>query len=119
MDTVFRLLTKAMDRNGIDPENIDIHTKNSTVMAMSLRYCTVGKCPVSWQKMEYRPTVPGNFIYIFCFLALLCGQLWFGIRNKTWTFMGTICAGILGEVVGYIGRVMFNINPFSMNNFLV
>ena len=118
MDTLFHLIARAIDENGIDPNNIDVNTTDPLKIAMSRRYCKVGKCPESWQTIEYRPTIPGNVIYMLCFFALFGAQLWFGIRSKTWTFMGTMCAGILGEIVGYIGRVMLNLNPFLMNNFL-
>lgn len=119
MDTLFHLAIRAIDQNGIDPNNIDVNTTDPIKIAMSRKYCTVGKCPESWQTIKYRPNIAGNVIYMLCFLALFGGQLWFGIRSKTWTFMGTMCAGILGEVAGYIGRVMLNLNPFLMNNFLV
>ncbi|KAH8725241.1 RTA1 like protein-domain-containing protein [Phaeosphaeriaceae sp. PMI808] len=119
MDTLFHLAIRALDANGIDPDNIDVYTTDPIKIAMSRKYCKVDKCPKAWQTIKYRPTIPGNVIYMLCFLALFSGQLWFGIRNKTWTFMGTLCAGILGEFVGYIGRIMLNLNPFIMNNFLV
>jgi hypothetical protein len=119
MDTLFHLAARAVDRNGIDPDNIDVNSTDPMVIGMSRRYCTVGKCPESWQTIDYRPSIPGNVIYMLCFFALFGAQLWYGIRGKTWTFMGTMCAGLLGEIVGYIGRIMLNLNPFIMNNFLM
>ncbi|KAI4945699.1 hypothetical protein J4E91_007610 [Alternaria rosae] len=61
----------------------------------------------------------GNVVYMLFCLALFGGQLWYGVRNKTWSFAGTMCAGALGEAVGYVGRMTLNMNPSSMNNFLV
>jgi hypothetical protein len=119
MDTLFHLVARAVDENGIDPNNIDVNTTDPRKIAMSRRYCTVGHCPESWQTIDYRPNIAGNVIYMLCFLALLGGQMWYGIRGKTWTFMGTMCTGLLGEFIGYIGRIMLNLNPFIMNNFLV
>jgi hypothetical protein len=119
MDTLFYLATRAVDQNGIDPNNLDVNTTDLVKIAMSRKYCKVDKCPTSWQTIDYRPTIPGNVIYMLAFFLLFGGQLWFGIRNKTWSFMGTMCAGILGEIVGYIGRIMLNLNPFIMNNFLM
>jgi hypothetical protein len=119
MDTLFQLISRAVDQNGIDPDNVDVNTKDPLKIAMSKKYCKVGTCPESWQTIAYRPSIAGNVIYLLLFFALFGGQVWFGIRKKTWSFMGTMCAGILGEAVGYIGRVMLNLNPFSMNNFLV
>jgi hypothetical protein len=118
MDAFFQLVARAVDVNGIDPNHIDVNTTDPMKIAMSRRYCTVGKCPESWQTIEYRPNIGGNVFYMLCFFSLFGAQMWFGIRSKTWTFMGTMCAGILGEIVGYIGRVMLNMNPFLMNNFL-
>ena len=30
-----------------------------------------------------------------------------------------MCADVLGEAVGYVGRIMLNLDPFSMNVFFV
>lgn len=119
MDSLFHLAIRALDENGIDPDNIDVNTTDPLKIAMSRRYCKVGTCPESWQTIDYRPTLAGNIVYMVCLFALLGGQMYFGIRNKTWTYFGTVCLGIVGEIVGYIGRVMLNINPFRMNNFLL
>jgi hypothetical protein len=119
MDTVFHLIARAVDKNGIDPDHINITTTDPMIIGMSRRYCKVGTCPEAWQTIKYRPSIPGNVIYMLFFFALFGGQMWFGIRSKTWSFMGTMCAGLLGEIVGYIGRIMLNLNPFLMNNFLV
>ncbi|KAF1851095.1 RTA1-domain-containing protein [Cucurbitaria berberidis CBS 394.84] len=119
MDTLFHLAIRALDQNGIDPDNIDVNSTDPLKIAMSKKYCKVGKCPKAWQSIQYRPTIAGNVIYALCLFALLGGQMWLGIRKKTWTYMGTMCAGILGEIIGYIGRIMLNQNPFLMDNFLV
>lgn len=119
LNTLFHMAARATDQNGIDPDNIDITTHDPLKIAMSKKFCKLGKCPEEWQTMEYRPNIPGNVIYMIFFVALFGGQMWFGIRNKTWTYIGTMCAGILGEIVGYIGRIMLNLNPFIMNNFLL
>jgi hypothetical protein len=119
MDTLFHLAARAIDANGIDPDNINVNSTDPLEIAMSKKYCKVGVCPESWQTIDYRPNIAGNVIYMLCFFILFGAQLWFGIRGKTWTFMGAMCAAILGEIVGYIGRIMLNLNPFIMNNFLV
>ncbi|KAJ4353088.1 hypothetical protein N0V95_003683 [Ascochyta clinopodiicola] len=113
------LLTRALDRNGIDPDNINVNTTDPTVIAMSRKYCQVGTCPVAWQTIAYRPNMAGNAVYLVCFGLLLISQIWLGTRSKTWKYMATVCVGILGEMAGYVGRVMLNANPFLMNNFLV
>jgi hypothetical protein len=117
--TLLHMLARAVDPNGIDPNHLNTTTTDPMLIGMQKKYCKIGTCPESWQTMDYRPNIAGNIIYMLCFLALQGGQLWFGIRGKTWTFMGTMCLGLLGEFVGYIGRVMLNLNPFPMNNFLM
>lgn len=118
MDTVFNLIARAVDENGIDPNHINVNSTDPLEIAMSVRYCKVGICPESWQTIEYQPNMPGNIIYMVCFFLLFCAQMWFGIRHKTWTYLGTMCTGIVGEIAGYVGRVMLNMNPFLMDNFL-
>jgi hypothetical protein len=118
-DIVLDLVVRALDQNGIDPDNINVNTTDPMEIAMSRKYCKVDKCPEAWQTIKYRPNIAGNVIYMVCFMILLGGQAWFGARSKTWKYMATVCVGILGEIIGYIGRVMLNLNPFIMNNFLV
>jgi len=119
MNTIFYVVARAVDENGIDPDHIDIDSIDPLTIAVSRRYCGIGKCPESWQAIEYRPSVAGNVVYMLIFLALFGGQLWYGARNKTWSFAGTMCAGIFGEAVGYIGRIMLNLKPLGMNFFLL
>ncbi|KAF2868427.1 RTA1 like protein-domain-containing protein [Massariosphaeria phaeospora] len=113
------LIARALDPNGIDPDNIDTKTKDPLVIAMSRRYCKIDMCPIEWATIKYRPSIPGNVIYLLCFLALLGAQIFYGSRKKTWTYMSVIAMGLLGESIGYIGRIMLNLNPFIMNNFLL
>jgi hypothetical protein len=113
------LLPRALDRNGIDPDNINTNTTDPLVIAMSRRYCTVGTCPPSWQVIEYRPSLAGNGVYMGIFIVLVLAHLYLGVRFKTRKYTGVVVTGLLGEVVGYAGRVMLHRNPFLMDNFLV
>jgi hypothetical protein len=117
--TIHSLLTRSLDQNGIDPNNINVTTTDPLIIAMSRKYCNVGKCPEAWQVIQYRPNIAGNTIYMACFILLLLSQAWLGIRSKTWKYTATMCIGILGEMIGYTGRLMLHANPFLMNNFLV
>ncbi|PVI02749.1 RTA1-domain-containing protein [Periconia macrospinosa] len=87
-----------------------------------LRNCTrkfeADKCPLEYAKLQYRPSVVGNVIYMICFFILLGGQAFFGIRTKTYKYCAVVCLGIIGEIVGYIGRLMLYNNPYSMDSFL-
>jgi hypothetical protein len=102
----------------IDTENLNITSTDPAYIGRARKYCNLDKCPMGWATIEYRPNMAGNVIYLLFFLVLLGGQLWYGIRKKTWTYMAAVCLGILLEIIGYIGRIMLNMNPFIMNNFL-
>jgi len=119
MDTAIQFIARAVDKNGIDPNNLNTTTTDPKLIDLQKDYCEVGKCPLEWAIMHYRPTIPGNAAYAACFVILLLPQLWFGIRKKTWNYMVAVCLGILGETIGYVGRVMYNRNPFPMRNFLL
>jgi len=69
--------------------------------------------------MAYIPTLPGNALFAALFGILIVPQLLFGIRYKTWSFMIWMSLGLLGEVVGYIGRIMLSNNIFDFNGFLI
>lgn len=112
------LLARKIDQNGVNTTNLDLTTTNRTLIAMQRKYCKIGECPIEWATIQYRPTIAGNVIYLLCFLALLGVQLFYGIRKKTWTYLGAVSVGLLLEITGYIGRIMLNQNPFIMNNFL-
>jgi len=108
------------DKNGVIPNKLNFTTTNATLIGMQRRYCTLDNgCPIQWATIKYRPSVAGNSIYLICFLAIFFGQLWYGIRKKTWTYMGALLLGSFTEFVGYIGRLMLNKNPFLMDNFLM
>lgn len=113
------ILTRAVDKNGIDPKNLNLTTTDPALIDAQKDYCTVGVCPLEWATMQYRPTIPGNAAYGGILAALLVVQLFYGIRHKIWGYMGAVGFGILGEVIGYVGRVMYNRNPFLMDNFLM
>ncbi|OHE92726.1 RTA1 like protein [Colletotrichum orchidophilum] len=81
--------------------------------------CTLDTCSVEqWGFVRYRPSVPGNVIFLVIMAVLACGQIYLGIVHKTKGFMIAICLGLLTETVGYIARVLLNGNPFSRDYFL-
>jgi hypothetical protein len=104
---------------GIDPNHLDLTTTNQTLIAMQRKYCHIGDCPASWQVIHYIPNLAGNTIYVICFLVLLGLQTFFGVRHKTWTFLGSMIFGLLAEIIGYIGRILLHGNPFINNYFLM
>lgn len=130
MDSTLHLAVRAIkviEGITVDTDNLNISSTDPAYIGRARRFCKgtwvkplgEGGCPMEWATIQYRPSMAGNVIYLLCFLALFGGQLWYGIRHKTWGYMGAVATGIFGEVIGYIGRIMLNMNPFIMNNFLV
>lgn len=113
------VMAREVDRFGIDPDHLIINTTNATLISLQRKYCTVEICPLEWGQIMYLPNVGGNVFYLICFLGLLGANLFYGIRCKTWTFMWPMVAGLVLEIIGYIGRLMLHNNPFILNNFLV
>ncbi|KAF6233173.1 hypothetical protein HO173_008717 [Letharia columbiana] len=94
---------------------------NDTAVGMAKKYCSLGctpACPESWRAIFYRPSVGGNSVYMDIFLLILIAQIFFGVRHRTWTFLGGMVPGLLGEIIGYLGRILLWHNPYSMNFFL-
>ncbi|PGH03607.1 hypothetical protein AJ79_07336 [Helicocarpus griseus UAMH5409] len=82
--------------------------------------CSLGTCPLSASIYQYRPSLPANAVFIALFalsgtLHLLQQLLW---RTNT-SFTIPILIGSIGEIIGYVGRIMPYHNPFSMNGFLI
>jgi len=82
-------------------------------------YCNITLCPLVLGQVEYIPTLAGNALYAAIFGILLVAQLFFGIRYKTWGFMGGMLGGVLLELIGYIARIQLHDNPFKNNPFLM
>jgi hypothetical protein len=101
-------------------DNLDLKTHDPALIKAQRKLCTLDLgCPIEWATMHYLPNFPGNAVYLGCFAILLLGQLWFGFRHRTWKYMVSVCFGILGEMVGYFGRLLYNKNPFPLKNFLM
>ncbi|KAG6364813.1 hypothetical protein INS49_006417 [Diaporthe citri] len=113
------ILARWTDKNGVDPDNLVLNTTNATLIGMQKKYCTLDVCPMSWANISYLPNVGGNVFYLICFAVLLGAQLFYGIRAKTWTYAWPMVAGLLLEIIGYIGRLMLHSNPFILNNLLL
>ena len=80
--------------------------------------CTLDTCPLDWAQVDYVPSLAGNLIYVTIFGLALLLQIGLGIYYKTWTYMIAMVGGLVGEIIGYIGRVQMHYNPFPKNPFL-
>lgn len=90
-------------------------TCNTTVVDM----CTPSTCCLAQGIVTYLPTVAGNAFYLACFALLLLAQAGLMIKHRVWSFGIWFCIGLIGEIVGYTGRIMLHQDIFSFNAFLV
>ena len=81
--------------------------------------CTLDTCSVEqWGYVRYRPSIPGNALFLALMALLATCQLILCIKHKTKSFAVAICLGLTTEAVGYIARVLMNGNPFNRDYFL-
>ncbi|KFY08683.1 hypothetical protein V492_06005 [Pseudogymnoascus sp. VKM F-4246] len=86
---------------------------------MSYKVCTEVSelCPVSATTYGYYPNFGGNVFFTAFFGVLFITGLAIGIRGKTWTFALALGIGSGLEMLGYVGRVMMNKNPWDSAGF--
>ncbi|KAG7132308.1 Efflux pump himE like protein [Verticillium longisporum] len=68
--------------------------------------CTTDTCPVSQGFLNYRPTRPGNAVFLAGFALLVPVTLALGYRFKTPIFASVLTTGLLLEVLGFAGRLL-------------
>jgi hypothetical protein len=90
-----------------------------TVPPPAPAFCTevTPDCPVEGTIYGYYPSLGWNAAYAGLFGLALVIHIILGIRYKTWSYCIAMSLGCIGEVVGYIGRVMMWDNPFSEAGF--
>lgn len=81
--------------------------------------CTLETCCLAQSSFLYIPTLGGNVFFAVYFAALCIPHLWLGFRHRTQGFAIGMIAGLVLELVGYIGRVQLHSNPFNGNAFLM
>ncbi|OOQ83630.1 RTA1 domain protein [Penicillium brasilianum] len=86
---------------------------------MNMDDCTLATCPIDLAYINYQPNIPANVLFLVIFGLLLAAQIALGTWCRTWTYMGAMTAGLILEILGYIGRVMMHSNPFDFNAFLL
>ncbi|KAK5104638.1 phospholipid-translocating ATPase rsb1 [Lithohypha guttulata] len=89
---------------------------NATIAESEL--CTPQTCCLAQGEVQYIPSLAGNSLFAAIFGLTLVAQLILGIRYKIWSFCVWMAFGLIGEIVGYIGRIMLNNNIFSFTAFL-
>lgn len=93
-------------------------TGNKTLLEFP-QYCTLETCDLTMANFMYIPTLPGNAVVAALFGICIVGQLWFGIKNKTWGYMGAMVFGCILEIIAYVARIMLHNNPFNGDSFLM
>lgn len=91
---------------------------NSTLLA-NPNLCTLQTCDLSMASFLYIPNLAGNALYAAIFGIWIFGQLYLGIRHRTWGYMGSMILGLILELIGYVARVMLHNSPFNNNDFLI
>lgn len=109
--------------NGLTGWNRDNHTAygNLAVLLDSRNLCTIKVCDLSLANFNYIPNLAGNALYAAILALYIFINLFLGIRHKTWGYMAAMCIGLVGEVIGYIARILLYNNPFDPtgNNFII
>ncbi|KAI5860546.1 RTA1-domain-containing protein [Durotheca rogersii] len=81
--------------------------------------CTLELCPIEWSVLQYRPDLAANIIFLCLFFVLLVVHVVLGFRWRSWWFMGWVVCGNINEIIGYGGRIMLYLNPFSFAGFMI
>ncbi|KAF1997308.1 RTA1-domain-containing protein [Amniculicola lignicola CBS 123094] len=86
-----------------------------TIPPPSPEFCTkiTDVCTIEGTLYGYRPSMGANVFFAAFFGVCLLYQIVCGIKYRTWTFMIGLGLGCLGELIGYVGRIMMNNNPYD------
>ena len=81
--------------------------------------CTLALCPIQWSVYQYRPSLPGNSVFLALFGLAALVHLYLGIRWKSFWFMYCMITGCAVEIAGYAGRIILYNNPWSFVGFMI
>jgi hypothetical protein len=81
--------------------------------------CTISTCPISWTVYQYRPSLAANTTFIVLFFLAMLIHIYLGIRWRCYAFATFISIGCIWAMIGYAGRVMLWVNPWSFAGFLM
>lgn len=81
--------------------------------------CRLGTCPVEASVYGYQPSLAANTTFLVLFFVVMVIQIILGVRYRTWWYMGAMILGCIAEILGYGGRIMMWLNPFTFNGFLL
>jgi hypothetical protein len=81
--------------------------------------CTVSACPIEMSVYGYRPSLPFSSTIIALYGLCMAAQIYLGIRYKKWSFMVAMILGCIGEIIGYVGRILYYQNPWAGPGFII
>ncbi|PTB66718.1 RTA1-domain-containing protein [Trichoderma citrinoviride] len=74
-------------------------------------------CPVQATVLGYYPNLGSGIFFAIVFGILTVASLVLGIWKKTYTYAIGLSIGLLLEMLGYIGRIQLNSNPWNEGAF--
>lgn len=82
--------------------------------------CTIDTCPISTSYYFYRVSLPANATFLALFIISLIGFLaTYAFTRRATAFTFAMVAGVVLEVVGYVGRIESHQNQWKENGFLM
>ncbi|KAK9320014.1 RTA1 like protein-domain-containing protein [Lipomyces orientalis] len=81
--------------------------------------CTLETCSLEQGRLTYLPNLGANAFFAAWFGALIILQIFQVIKYRTWGYFVAMFAGLLLEVLGYVGRIQMHSNPFTMSSYLL
>jgi hypothetical protein len=90
---------------------------NPSAFKIPPEQCTLSTCGLEEAQIDYIPSLPGNAAFLAIFVVLLVIHTVQGIRYRTWGVLIGIAAGLILEVIGYVGRIQMHFNPFKSAHF--
>ncbi|KAH7322724.1 RTA1 like protein-domain-containing protein [Stachybotrys elegans] len=81
--------------------------------------CTLELCPIEASVYQYRPSLPANIIFLVLFGLAVIVHGYLGFRWRSYLYMVLMQLGCIMGMVGYAGRIMMWVNPFSFIGFML
>lgn len=81
--------------------------------------CTAATCPVEEGFFSAPPSLEGAAFMLAAFAALIPINLWVGARCKTTTYTLLLVAGLVLEVLGYVGMLLLRSDAASKSYFVL
>lgn len=81
--------------------------------------CTLELCPISESIFQYKPSLAANAAFLAIFAASGITHVLQLIFWRSYSFSIPMVLGCITEIIGYVGRLMLNDNPFNIDGFLI